>query len=173
MTKLSLKILMCFVVYRNTKKLLNIVTFHDKNNDCAENSIRFPCQSNNNNFNMFIPKKPVNHGIAFNKQWNQILSLWFRKHKSMFTICLYAFSCFVFELSKRTVFKNRKFIYVALCFFIVLHINLPKSIALAANEKGAGCTNLLKSPVARKLLQKWIEGSLWSIHPPSCFTKGC
>lgn len=59
-------------------------------------------------------------------------------------------------LSKRTVFLNaiKIHIYIALCFFIVFHINLPNSIALAANEKRAGYTNLLKSPVARKLLQK-------------------
>lgn len=42
--------------YGNTKKSLNTVTFHDKNYDCIENSIKFPCQSNNDNFNMFIPK---------------------------------------------------------------------------------------------------------------------
>lgn len=59
---------MYFVVCGNTKKSLNIVISHDKNYDCAENSIRFPCQSNNNNFKMFTPTKPVNHGIAFNKQ---------------------------------------------------------------------------------------------------------
>lgn len=56
MAKLSLKLLIHFVAYRNTKKSLNNVTFYDKNYDCAENSIRFPSQSNNDNFNMFIPK---------------------------------------------------------------------------------------------------------------------
>lgn len=47
---------MHFVAYGNTKKSLNIVTLYDKNYDCAENSIRFLCQSNNDNFNVFIPK---------------------------------------------------------------------------------------------------------------------
>lgn len=46
---------MHFVVYGNTKKSLNIATFHDKSYDCAENSIRFPCQFNKNNYNIFIP----------------------------------------------------------------------------------------------------------------------
>lgn len=47
---------MHFAAYGNTTKALNILTFHDKNYDCAENKIRFPCKSNNDNFNMFIPK---------------------------------------------------------------------------------------------------------------------
>lgn len=42
----------------DTKKTLNIVTFQDKNYDCAENKIRFPCQLDNDNFHMFIPKTP-------------------------------------------------------------------------------------------------------------------
>ena len=58
---------MPFVAYGNTKKSLNIVTFHDRNYDCAENKIRFPCRSNNDNFHV-CSKNPVNHGIAFNKQ---------------------------------------------------------------------------------------------------------
>lgn len=47
---------MHFVAYGNTKKSLNIVTFDDKNYDRVKNSIQFPCQFNNDNFNMFIPK---------------------------------------------------------------------------------------------------------------------
>lgn len=48
--------LMHFVAYRNTKKSLNIITFHDRKYDGVENSIRFLCQSNNKNFNTLLPK---------------------------------------------------------------------------------------------------------------------
>lgn len=57
---------MHFVAYGNTKKSLNIV--NARTMIVLNNSIRFPCPSNNSNFNTFLPKKPVNHGIAFNKQ---------------------------------------------------------------------------------------------------------
>lgn len=96
MAKRNLKILMHFVAYGNTKKSLNIITFHDKNYDCAENSIRFPCQSNNDNFNMFIPKN----------QWTMVLhstnrikpdAVYDLENTKVYLLFLYVFSCFALK----------------------------------------------------------------------------
>lgn len=110
MVKLSLKILRHVVAYGNRKKSLNIITFYDKNYDCTENSIRFPLQSNNNNFNMFVAKlkknpKPVNHGIAFNTENEARHCLWFKKKCKKVYLLYLCVSAFLY-LSKRTVFKH-------------------------------------------------------------------
>lgn len=56
--------------------------------------------------------------------------------------------------------------------FIVSHINLPNSIALTANVKKTGSTNLLKPPVARKLLQNEQKKVSGAFALSACFTKG-
>lgn len=101
MAKLCLKILVYFVAYGNTKKSLNIVTFHDKNYDCVKNSIKFPCHSNNDNFNMFI--LTIQWTVVLHStEWYEMLNLWFRKYKIYLLFKFVAVS----YLSKRAVLKN-------------------------------------------------------------------
>lgn len=156
---------MHFEVYRNTKKSLNIITFHDRKYGCVENSIRFLCQSNNKNFNMLLPKCSEAQYCIQQTDKSQILILCpaenNRKYHNCYTL-LYFSLYSTQNKSRKITLKciNEKlhifFLFSNSCafLFIVSHINLPNSIALTANEKKAGSTNLLKPPVARKLLQK-------------------